>query len=227
MTSDASSLFSVEGKRVLVTGGSVGIGRMIVEGFARAGATVDLSSRKAEACAAVVRDLSGVGIVRALPADLSTEAGCRAAVAALAEHESVLDVLVNNAGTIRIVPLGEHDDSIWDRMLSLNLKAAFHLSRLLLPMLTAGRSADDPSHIINVGSMDVLRVAPMESYAYSASKAALHHLTRQLAWRLAPLVTVNTIVPGTFPSRMSEPFLRGREDGVAASVPLGADRPSE
>ena len=221
-------LFSVEAKTVLVTGGSVGIGRMLVEGFVRAGATVYLSSRKADACDAVARELSEVGTCRSLPADLSTERGCEEVAGRLAESEQRLDVLVNNAGTIRVTPLEEHDDAIWDKMMALNVKAAAHLSRFLLPLLAKAGTRDVPARIINIGSVDALRVPPMESYAYTASKAALHHLTRHLAWRLAPEVTVNTIAPGTFPSRMSASYLEGREDEVSRGIPLGRiGRPSD
>jgi NAD(P)-dependent dehydrogenase (short-subunit alcohol dehydrogenase family) len=221
-------LFSVEGKTVVVTGGSAGIGRMLVEGFVRAGATVYLSSRKADVCDAVARELSDVGTCRSLPADLATERGCEELATRVGEREQGLDVLVNNAGKIRITPLRDHDDALWDKMMALNVKAAAHLSRFLLPLLTKSAGGDEPARIINIGSVDATRVPPMESYAYTASKAALHHLTRHLAWRLAPDVTVNTIAPGTFRSRMSASYLEGREEEISAGIPLHRiGRPSD
>ena len=95
------SLFDVEGKVVLVTGGGRGIGKMIAEGFVRQGARVYISSRKKEACDAAAAELSslGPGTCVSLPTDLSTDSGCRHLASLLGEHESKLHVLVNNSGT--------------------------------------------------------------------------------------------------------------------------------
>ena len=216
------NLFSVEGRVALVTGGSRGIGLMIAIGFVANGARVYVASRKADACRAVAEELSKQGECAALPADLSTEAGCRALADQLGEREPALHVLVNNAGANWGAPLAEYPDSAWDKVLALNVKAAFHLTRALLPRLEAAATAADPARVINVGSIDGLHVPDLETYAYSASKAALHHLTRVLAKKLAPRhITVNALAPGPFESKMMAETLRRFGDLIRASCPLG------
>jgi len=214
-------LFSVAGKTVLVTGGSRGIGLMIARGFVEAGARVYISSRKAEVCDRVAAELAGAGTCMSLPADLSTEAGARALADALAAREEKLDVLVNNAGANWGAPLAEYPDSAWDKVLALNVKSVFHLSRFLLPLLEQAARPGDPARIINVGSIDGLHVPVLETYAYSASKAAVHHLTRVLARRLAPRITVNAVAPGPFESKMMAETLQRFRDAIVGSCPLG------
>ncbi len=214
-------LFSVAGKTALVTGGSRGIGLMIARGFVEAGARVYISSRKAEVCDRVAAELAGAGTCMSLPADLSTEAGARALADALAAREEKLDVLVNNAGANWGAPLAEYPDSAWDKVLALNVKSVFHLSRFLLPLLEQAVRPGDPARIINIGSIDGLHVPVLETYAYSASKAAVHHLTRVLARRLAPRITVNAVAPGPFESKMMAETLQRFRDAIVGSCPLG------
>ena len=214
-------LFSVAGKTALVTGGSRGIGLMIARGFVEAGARVYISSRKAEVCDRVAAELAGAGTCMSLPADLSTEAGARALADALAAREEKLDVLVNNAGANWGAPLAEYPDSAWDKVLALNVKSVFPLSRLLLPLLEQAARPGDPARIINIGSIDGLHVPVLETYAYSASKAAVHHLTRVLARRLAPRITVNAVAPGPFESKMMAETLQRFRDAIVGSCPLG------
>jgi NAD(P)-dependent dehydrogenase (short-subunit alcohol dehydrogenase family) len=215
-------LFSVEGKTAVVTGGSRGIGLMIAGGLVEGGARVYVSSRKVDACQQVAEELSRVGECRALPADLSTEEGCRRLAAEVGEREERVQVLVNNAGATWGAPLEEHPAAAWDKVLDLNLKAPFFLTRAMLPLLEAGAAPGDPARVINVGSIDGLRVPPMPTYAYSASKAGLHHLTRVLARELGPRgITVNAIAPGPFESKMMAETLRRFGDQIAAATPLG------
>jgi NAD(P)-dependent dehydrogenase (short-subunit alcohol dehydrogenase family) len=197
-----TDLFSVAGKTVLVTGGSRGIGRMIAGGFVAAGSRVYVSSRHAEACEAVAAELSEVGVCFSVPADLSTESGCRALARELTGREERLHVLVNNAGNTWGAPLEEFDDAAWDRVLSLNVKGVFHTTKFLLPLLEAAAGDDDPARVVNIGSIDGIHVPVLETYSYSASKAAVHQLTRHLARKLAPRITVNAIAPGPFESKM-------------------------
>ena len=213
-------LFSVSGKIVLVTGGSRGIGLMIARAFVEGGARVYISSRKADVCQQVADELSRDGQCEALPANLSTEEECRRLAGELGAREPQLDVLVNNAGATWGAPLVEQDEAVFERVLALNVKAVFHLTKFLVPLLEAGATVDEPSRVINIGSIDGLRVPEMEVYAYSASKAAVHHLTRHLARRLAPLVTVNAIAPGPFESKMMAATLAAFGDQIAASAPL-------
>ena len=214
------SLFDVSGKVVLVTGGSRGIGEMIARGFVDAGARVYISSRKADVCNALAHELSTNGSCTSLPADLSTEVECRRLADELAGRESQLDVLVNNAGATWGAPMSDYDEVAFERVLALNVKAIFHLTKFLRPLLEASGSAEHPSRVINIGSIDGLRVPAMETYAYSASKAAVHQLTRHLAKQLAPNVTVNAIAPGPFESKMMHATLEAYGEMIAASAPM-------
>nr|MDT0659307.1 SDR family oxidoreductase [Micromonospora sp. DSM 115978] len=217
-------LFSVEGKTVLVTGGSRGIGLMIARGFVEAGASVIVSSRKAEVCVEVAERLSEVGRCEAIPADLSSDAGAAKLAAAVLARGPVLDVLVNNAGATWGAPLEAYPESAFDKLWAVNVKAVFRLTTALLPALRAAASADDPARVINIGSIDGIRVPWMEVYAYSATKAAVHMLTRSLAHQLAPEhITVNAIAPGPFESKMmafalDDPASRAT---IEHQVPLG------
>ena len=217
-----SGLFSIEGKTALVTGGSRGIGLMIARGMVEAGANVYISSRKAEVCEQVASELSAVGTCTALPADLSTEEECRRLAAELAGREDRLHILVNNAGATWGAPMAEFDDKAWDRVLDLNVKGVFHLTRFLVPQLAAAATADDPARVINIGSIDGIHVPALETYSYSASKAAVHQMTRVLAGRLGRQhITVNAIAPGPFESKMMAATLESFGDEIAASAPLG------
>lgn len=165
-------LFSVRGKTVLVTGGSRGIGLMIAQGFVAAGAHVIISSRKAETCAAVAEELSAHGRCEAIPADLGHDEGARGLAAAVRDRVDQLHVLVNNAGATWGAPLENYPESAFDKLWAINVKAAFRLTTELLPALRAAAGPDDPARVINIGSVDGLRVPAMEVYAYSATKAA-------------------------------------------------------
>src|SRR5215217_3730924 len=161
-----TDLFSIEGKTALVTGGSRGIGLMIARGYVEAGAKVNISS----------------------------EDECRRVADELAEREDRLHILVNNAGATWGAPLAEFDDAAWDRVLDLNVKGVFHLTRFLVPLLAAAGTADDPGRVINIGSIDGIHVPTLETYSYSASKAAVHQMTRVLAAKLASQhIAVNAI----------------------------------
>jgi NAD(P)-dependent dehydrogenase (short-subunit alcohol dehydrogenase family) len=217
----ANDLFSIDGKVALVTGGSRGIGLMIARGFVQAGARVYVSSRKAEVCERVAGELSREGTCVSLPADLATEAGCRGLAQALSAREPALHVLVNNAGANWGAPLAEYPDSAWDKVLALNLKSVFHLTRAVLPLLEQATRPGDPARVINIGSIDGLSAPLLETYAYSSSKAAVHHLTRVLAHKLAPRITVNAIAPGPFESKMMHETLERFRDAIVAGCPLG------
>ena len=220
MSTPPSDLFSVSGKVALVTGGSRGIGLMIASAFVDAGARVYISSRKADVCDAVAAELSERGECTSIPADLSTEAECLRLASAVAEREPRLDILVNNAGATWGAPLEAFDEAAWDRVLAINVKSVFHLTKFLLPQLRDAGTDGEPARVINIGSIDGIHVPIMETYSYSASKAAVHQLTRHLAKRLAPDVTVNAIAPGPFESKMMAATLDAFGDQIAASVPM-------
>jgi NAD(P)-dependent dehydrogenase (short-subunit alcohol dehydrogenase family) len=213
-------LFSVAGKTVVVTGGTRGIGRMIAGGFVAAGADVVVASRKAEAVEATVAELSLYGTCSGVAADLSTEEGARKFAEQVGADRPSVDVLVNNAGATWGAPLAEHDTASWDRVLNLNVQGIFHTTKFFLPLLEARASAESPSRVINIGSIDGIHVPVLESYSYSASKAAVHQLTRHLAKRLAPTITVNAVAPGPFESKMMAATLEAFGEQIAASAPL-------
>jgi NAD(P)-dependent dehydrogenase (short-subunit alcohol dehydrogenase family) len=213
-------LFSVAGKTVVVTGGTRGIGRMIAGGFVAAGANVVVASRKAAAVQATVAELSAFGACTGLAADLSTEEGARRFADEVGADNPEVDVLVNNAGATWGAPLVEHDTASWDRVLNLNVQGIFHTTKFLLPLLQASATAEEPARVINIGSIDGIHVPVLESYSYSASKAAVHQLTRHLAKRLAPVVTVNAVAPGPFESKMMAATLEAFGDQIAEGAPL-------
>jgi NAD(P)-dependent dehydrogenase (short-subunit alcohol dehydrogenase family) len=214
-------LFDLSGKTAVVTGGTRGIGLMMARGLLQAGASVYISSRKADACAQAERELSSSGRVTAIPADLSTEAECVRLAAEVSQREPVVNILVNNAGANWGAPLADYPAAGWDKVTDLNLKAPFYLTRAFLPLLEAGATQDDPGRVINVGSIDGLHVPGVPTYAYSASKAGLHHLTRVLARELAARwVTVNAVAPGPFESKMMAATLRDFGEAIVEAVPL-------
>jgi len=214
---DTSTLFRLDGRIALVTGGSRGIGRMIAQGFIQQGAKVYVSSRKAAACEETAAALGPNCI--ALPADVSTVEGCKALAAALAELEPKLDILVNNAGAAWGEAFATFPESGWDKVMDLNVKSPFFLTQSLHELLKAAASADKPAKVINITSIDGQRANPWETYSYQASKAALIHLTRRMAARLIEdQIVVSSLAPGAFPSDMNR-AARDHSDGVAKRIP--------
>lgn len=225
MTDRLTNLFSLAGKTAVVTGGSRGIGEMIAEGFVDAGARVIMTARKVEALESTAERLSEKGgDVTAIAGDLSTPEGIDDFAAAVKEHTDALHILVNNAGASWGAPLGEYPVDGWDKVMNVNVRGVYYVTEALVDLLRAAGTADDPARVINIGSVDGLRACEAEHYAYSTSKAAVHHLTRQLARRLSgEHVLVNAIAPGPFESKMTAFMLDdpGARELVMAEVPTG------
>jgi NAD(P)-dependent dehydrogenase (short-subunit alcohol dehydrogenase family) len=219
-----SGLFDVSGKTALVTGGSRGIGLMIARGLVEAGARVIVSSRRSGDLQAAASELSRLGECEAIPGDVSSPEGAAALAAATGERFAKLNILVNNAGATWGAPLEEFPPGGWEKVLHTNVEGVFQLTVGLLGALRAAASSEDPARVINIGSIDGLRTPSVENYSYSASKAAVHMLTRHLAKRLASeWITVNAIAPGPFESRMMAFILDDPESRelVEQNVPLG------
>ncbi|EJT97797.1 NADP-binding protein [Dacryopinax primogenitus] len=230
---DIDSLFGVKGKVVLVTGGSRGIGKMIATGFVRNGAKVFISARSAKDCESTAVELNklGPGSCIPVPADLQKLEEVHKLVNFVSEKEKVLHVLVNNAGATWGDSIDSYSDQAWSKLLTLNVQRVFTLTQKLLPLLRAaaeqaGHESDgswkDPARIINIGSINGERVPGMETYAYSASKAALHQLSKHLALRLGSEgITSNVLACGPFESKMMAHTLRTAKDIVVAGLPMG------
>lgn len=217
-----TSLFSLEGKTALVTGGSRGIGAMIARGLLDAGASIVISSRKDHELQAARTALCEYGSVTAIQADVSTLEGVDALAVQVAEVFPQLNILVNNAGATWGMPLDDFDENAWDKVMDTNLKSVFFLTQKLLPNLRAAGTADDPARVINIGSIDGLHVSSLDTFSYAASKAGVHHLTRSLASKLGPQhITVNAIAPGPFESKMMAATLSAFGESIAKSSPLG------
>ena len=222
MSDYLAALFGVAGKTVVVTGGGQGIGRMIAEGFVRAGARVIVASRKLAVCEAAAAELAPFGTCIAMQADLSNTEGCLAFAAAVQGRETQLHVLVNNAGATWGAGYDDYPEQAWARCMELNVHAVFELTRALTPLLAAAGTADDPARVINIGSVDGLHVPVYENYAYAASKAAVHQLTSVLAKRLAAEhITVNAVAPGPFESKMMHETLETHGESLMRMIPLG------
>lgn len=218
---NTAQLFSLKGRTALVTGGSRGIGRMIAEGFLAQGARVYISARKADACDQTAKELSAIGPCVSLPADVSTVAGAEGLAAAYAAREDKLDILVNNAGAAWGADFDEFPESGWDKVVDLNLKTPFFLTKALKPLLAKAGTAGQPAKVINIASIDGIAVNPLETYSYAASKAGLIHLTKRMATHLIKHhIVTNAIAPGAFASEMNR-AARDHAEQVSARIPAG------
>lgn len=234
MVQSPTSLFDVSGKVVLITGGAQGMGRMIAEGFVAGGAKVYITSRKADVAAAAAEAMSAEtrgaeargapGACIAIARDLSSPEDATALARDIAEREARLDVLINNAGRTWGAPLATFPDKAWASVMAVNVQAPFTLVRDLLPLLRAAAAGAGPARVINIGSLAGRIVERLSAFSYAASKAAVHHLTRELAAELAgDRITVNTVVPGYFPTQMTS-HIRAEEErlaGLVERIPLG------
>ncbi len=205
---DLNTLFSLQGKVALVTGGSRGIGKMIAQGLLQAGAKVYITARKKAACEEAARELSVFGPCIAIASDIGTPEGRAALLQAFGQKEDKLHILINNAGTNWGAEFDKYPDEAFEKVLHLNVSAIFSMTRDFICLLERAATAEDPGRVINIGSMDGLHIPTVShtgTFAYTSSKAAVHHLTRNLAVTLAPRhITVNAIAPGFFPSKMTE-----------------------
>jgi len=217
-------LFSLAGRVALVTGGSRGIGKMIAAGFLSYGAAkVYITARKAGPCEATAKELSAAhdGECIALPIDISTVEGCNKLAGEIIRLEPKLDILVNNAGAAWGAEFDEFPESGWDKVMDLNVKSVFFLTKALHKPLRAAASRERPAKVINIASILGILVDPLENYPYVTSKAAVIHLTRQMASKLIKEhINVTAIAPGAFASDMNR-AARDHGDVLAERIPAG------
>lgn len=216
------NLFSLENKTALITGGTSGIGLMIAQGLVERGVKTYITGRNADAAQQVANGISGPGACIGLGADLEQPEGPADLARQLAGREPKLDILINNAGAAEASSLPEVTIEAWDRVLNVNLRAAFFLVQQLQPLLRASASAEHPARVVNIGSIGGLHIPNWDAFPYGASKAALHHLTRALTKRLGrEHIVVNAIAPGPFPSRLTNVDSEAVRKSVATYIPLG------
>eukprot|EP01138_Halocafeteria_seosinensis_P015697 gb/GECG01016018.1/.p1 GENE.gb/GECG01016018.1/~~gb/GECG01016018.1/.p1 ORF type:complete len:279 (+),score=32.25 gb/GECG01016018.1/:1-837(+) len=227
----AEHLFSISGKTSVVTGGGRGIGYLIAKTFVQNNAKVYITSRNEKACKTAADELTKLGPGECIPMahDLSSFEGCSTFTEELQSREDKLHILVNNSGTSWGEPLDTYPDHAWGKVFDLNVKTVFNLSRACLPLLDSAATEEDPSRIINIGSIAGIQPQPVPTYAYDASKAAVHMLTKKLSSEFADRrseggyrITVNAIAPGFVPSKMSQQLLTyTSKEAIESAVPLG------
>src|SRR5258708_1316471 len=217
-------LFSLQNRVAVVTGGSRGIGKMIASGFLHQGAArVYITARKAGPCEATAKELTAEygGECIALPIDISTMAGIEMLAGGIKKRGPKLDILSNNAGAAWGADFDEFPERGWDKVMNLNVKTPFFLTKALAALLRAAATAEKPAKVINIASIDGIFVNPTETYSYAASKSGLIHLTRRMAVKLSrdPIV-VSAIAPGPFKSDMNK-AARDHAHEASKRVPSG------
>lgn len=216
------NLFDVSGKVAVVTGGSSGIGAMMAKGLLSNGAKVYITARKLERLQAMAEELAEFGECIAIQADMSKVEGIEAFRDEVAKHEDHIDILINNAGANWAAPLESFPEKGWDKVMDINIKSIFFTVQKFIPLLKAAGDAEDPARVINIASINGIRNSGMPTYAYSASKSGVIHLTEHLATDLASShINVNAIAPGLFPSDMTKQIVdnEGMVDAAIKQIP--------
>lgn len=216
------NLFSLDGKVAVVTGGSRGIGAMIARGFVENGVKTYITARNAQELQSTADELSEIGECIAIQADLSTLDAVKTFADTLKAREEKIHILINNAGASWGASIEDYPESGWDKVMDLNVKSIFFLTQQLLPALRSAGDMDDPARVINISSINGFTHPLLNNYAYSASKAAVIHMTRHMAADLArDHVNVNGIAPGFFLSKMTAGLLDEHEEALVATIPRG------
>jgi NAD(P)-dependent dehydrogenase (short-subunit alcohol dehydrogenase family) len=212
----SSELFSLAGRKALVTGASRGIGRAIAEGLAHAGADVAIAAREVSSLAATAAAIKAAGR-KAIPIaiDVRDVNACRRGVAEAVKALGGLDILINNAGVEQVSPSLDIEEELWDRILDTNLKGAFFMAQAAARVMTGGA-------ILNIGSLTSERGIPT-AVPYGSSKTGIIGMTRALAVEWAPRgIRVNALEPGYFRTRLTEAFYQtpGWVEAMLANIPM-------
>ena len=221
------NLFSLRGKTALVTGGGTGLGLIMTETLAKAGANVIIVSRKKKNVFDTrdkILSTNPKGFIEGIVGDLSCENEINNLVFKIKEVTNTIDILINNSGVSWGSQLGSFPYSAWNKVFSVNVTGLFHLTQNLLPLLEENARVDSPSKILNIGSVMGSSAYGDGAYSYSASKSAVHHLTGILAKELASKkITVNAFAPGPFESKMTDFAMNTdkKRDAIASIIPLG------
>lgn len=217
-------MFDLAGRVVLVTGGGRGLGAQMARGLAQHGAAVALASRKKEACDEVAAELAREAGVKTvgIAADVADEASVARMFDEAERALGPVDALVNNAGASWGAPATELPVAAWDKVMNVNARGTFLASREAARRWLA---TERGGAILNVASVAGLAGSPVEildAAGYSASKAAVVGLTRDLAVKWAPHgIRVNAVAPGYFPSDMTKIVLQQSGDAIVRAVPMG------
>ncbi|MFT4929922.1 MAG: NAD(P)-dependent dehydrogenase (short-subunit alcohol dehydrogenase family) [Phenylobacterium sp.] len=228
------TLFSIEGKVAIVTGGSRGIGEMIAQGLIESGVKTYITARNeaelnqtAAALTALSESGSNLQGVQCIPvvADLSTMAGISQFADVIKSSESHIDILINNAGAAWGEKFEDFAEAGWDKVMNLNAKAPFFVIQQLLDLLKASGSKQDPARVINIASINALSHPRMNNYSYAASKAAVVQMTRHLAGDLVKdHININAIAPGFFLSKMTKFAVENQDEATFAKKMVPMER---
>jgi 3-oxoacyl-[acyl-carrier protein] reductase len=210
-------MFDLNGKTALVTGASGGIGGAIARSLHAQGATVALSGRKVEALQKLADELGGGDRVHVVPGDLSTTQGAKDVAQAALDAMGKVDVLVNNAGLTRDMLAMRLKEEDWQKVLDVNLSAAFRLSQAMLRPMMKNRFG----RIINITSIVGVTGNPGQCN-YAASKAGLIGMSKSLAAEVATRgITVNCIAPGFIATAMTDELNEDQRDSLLKNIPAG------
>ncbi|KAF2010846.1 NAD(P)-binding protein [Aaosphaeria arxii CBS 175.79] len=230
---DFKNIFSLNGKVAVVSGGSRGLGLHAASGLLQAGCSkVFITSRKASACDSAVAALNALpgisGRAFSVPADSSKISEIERLVTEVGKETDHVDILFANAGATWGAYFDKVDEKNgWDKVMDLNVKAVFFTIQKFAPLLEKKASLQEPSRVIVTGSIAGIAVGSLgelAAYSYAASKAAVLHLTRNLAVELGRRhILVNGIAPGIFPSKMANALIesKGSADHWAKAIPSG------
>ncbi len=215
-------LFDLTGKVALITGGSRGLGLQMAEALGEMGARVAITARKADELAEAEASLASKGIgCLTVVNDLAKFAGIPQLVTEVTDRFGVVDILVNNAGATWGAPAEDYPDDAWNKVMNLNVNAAFFLSREIGRRVMIPRRS---GKIVNISSVAGLAGNPpdMTTIAYNTSKGADIAMTRALAAEWGKYgINVNAVCPGFFPTKMASGLLERLGGGVKARTPLG------